>query len=46
MLLLSTALIDVFEVTISLIIYGLYENSHGVSSPSLGNGTGTYSNSD
>lgn len=45
MQLLRKALIIVFTVTISLIISGLYENSQGVSIPSLGRVTGTYNRS-
>lgn len=46
MLLWSIALL-VVPVTTSLTIYELYENSKGVSSPSLGSIIGTYnSNSD
>lgn len=36
------ALFVAYMVTTSLIIYGLYENSQGVSRPSLGSVTVTY----
>lgn len=45
LMLLRIALFIAFKITTSLVIYKLYENSKGVSSPSLGSVIGTYSNS-
>lgn len=45
-LLVSIALFVAFMVTTSIVIYGLYENSQGVSRPSLGSVTGINNNID